>query len=99
MDNIKTQKVNIVAIVIHDKTEGIYTISLKDEKGGPIINASTFKEAHKKFKEALNLSFTVKNLITFKDAIRDKEKETKERVKNILPLNHKIKYVEVDLPV
>ena len=83
MENIKIEEIKIKAFVIEDKEEGLFTIALEN-KGGPIISASTYEEACKKFEEALDLSCSVQNLMAFKDAVKSlnssklfKKKETK----------------------
>ena len=56
---------NREVLVIED--EGLIVMCLKNEKGGPIISGYDFEEVKQKFEEALNLSISIKKLMTFKE--------------------------------
>jgi hypothetical protein len=58
-------------IIIYDKENGVYTISLL-EKGGPIISDSSLEIAERKFRDALILSSFVKKFLTWNSLNRVK---------------------------
>jgi len=65
MNDLKSntmERVKYIAYVIN--CDGLYTISLKG-KGGPIISDKSLDKAKEKFNEALLLSISVSNLVTY----------------------------------
>lgn len=68
-ENIEVKDVTYKAVVIHDKENGLYTVSLAETKGGPIISATSEPEAKDKFEKALALSCALQNLKTYKNAV------------------------------
>lgn len=58
-DSIKlTKKINILS------SKDGYTLYFADIKGGPVISDISFDKATEKFMNALELGFSVKNLLT-----------------------------------
>jgi hypothetical protein len=58
-------KEDSVTVMVIDH-EGEYTLCLT-EKGGPIIRGKNLEETKIKFREALDLSITIKNLMNYNE--------------------------------
>lgn len=61
---LKTKIEGYTAIMVKDKEEGLFTMSIL-ERGGPIITGNTKEECLDTFKEAMGLSVSVAKLIEF----------------------------------
>lgn len=78
-DAIELKAVKYRAFLIKDKTANVFTVALINKKGGPIISAPTEEEACEKFEKALKLACAMKNLETFKNAVKNAQLEIAEQ--------------------
>ena len=80
MENIKFENSLVIAKIIN--VEGIYTIYL-EHAGGPIISDSNLDTAKTKFDKALKLSYAVRNLKYYVEAVKSSDDKMKDLVESL----------------
>lgn len=73
MNNLKIKEKPILAYIVNDESEGVFTI-FSASKGGPIISHTDKYEAVNLFKNAIYLSYSILNLQFFSKYLKFSKK-------------------------
>jgi hypothetical protein len=92
-ENISVVHNAVTVLVIKDAVEGFYTASLIGMKGGPIVSAPSYDEVCTKFRDAFDLACSLKNLITYNEAVNSAEKDKSELAKGLKKCEPDVNFV------